>query len=104
MRIGEGFFVSFSSLLLPKRIIKGKGKEKLMQLDTINYNIKKVKFPDGQIQITLKPKKCNCYGCKKQIEWKGANSINWIDDDGYKREGRFCRDCHNEIKKMGIIK
>ena len=74
----------------------------VIKIDATQYNIKKVKFPDGQVQITMQPIKCNCRGCNKRIDWDGANSVRWTDDDGYKREGRFCRVCHSELKKRGI--
>tara|TARA_Y100001938_G_scaffold143872_1_gene217382 strand:- start:1068 stop:1319 length:252 start_codon:yes stop_codon:yes gene_type:complete len=70
-----------------------------MKIDTKNFNVKTLKYPDGSVQIKLEPKKCNCYGCSKQIEWAGANSILWIDaETNCRMQGRFCRECHQQLK------
>jgi len=67
------------------------------------YNVEQDKLPDGRIKVMLTPKKINCYGCLKEIEFAGANFMVWTDKDHYKREARFCRTCHSEIKEMGYF-
>ena len=67
------------------------------------YNIKQDTLPDGRIQVMLTPKKTNCFGCSKEVDFAGANLIVWTDKDHYKREARFCRTCHGEIKGMGYF-
>ena len=67
------------------------------------YNIKQDTLPDGRIKVMLTPKKINCFGCSKEVDYAGANLIVWTDKDHYKREARFCRTCHGEIKGMGYF-
>jgi len=67
------------------------------------YTIKQDTLPDGRIKVMLTPKKMNSFGCSKEIEYAGANLIVWTDKDHYKREARFCRTCHSEIKEMGYF-
>ena len=67
------------------------------------YNIKQDTLPDGRIKVMLTPKHVNCYGCSKEMEFAGANLMVWTDKDHYKREARFCRTCHSEIKEMGYF-
>ena len=67
------------------------------------YNIKQDTLPDGRIKVMLTPKKINCFGCSKEVDFAGANLIVWTDKDHYKREARFCRTCHGEIKGMGYF-
>ena len=67
------------------------------------YNVEKDELPDGRIKVMLTPKHTDCFGCSKEIEFAGANLMIWTDKDHYKREARFCRACHNEIKEMGYL-
>ena len=86
-------------------MIKEKEKEKEMLNSELNdkYHLEKETLSDGRIKLMLTPKKTNCFGCNKEIEFAGANLMIWTDKDHYKREGRFCRTCHQEIKKMGYL-
>ena len=67
------------------------------------YNLKSETLADGRIKLTLMPKHIDCYGCKKEIEFDGANLLVWIDKDNYKREARFCRTCKEELKEYGYF-
>ena len=67
------------------------------------YNVKQDTLPDGKIKIVLTPKHINCFGCSKEVNFAGANLMVWTDKDHYKREARFCRTCHGEIKGMGYF-
>ena len=65
-----------------------------------DFIMEKEKFADGRIRIMLTPKHMKCYGCGKEIEFKSANYLNWTDENGYKREQRFCLKCKIEIKPI----
>ena len=67
------------------------------------YNIKQDTLPDGRIKIILIPKKTNCFGCSKEMDFAGANLMVWTDKDNYKREARFCRTCKKELKEYGYF-
>jgi hypothetical protein len=104
MKIGGGFFVTNSYFYF----FMEKEKEKDMQFITEemnkNYNVEQRTNADGTIKILLTPKKTNCFGCKKRIEFKGSNVLVWTDQDNYKRSARFCRTCKDELKTMGYFK
>ena len=67
------------------------------------YDLEKETLPDGRIKVMLTPKKINCFGCSKEIEFAGANFLVWTDKDNYKREARFCRTCKEELKEYGYF-
>tara|TARA_R100000700_G_C3135783_1_gene119308 strand:+ start:591 stop:836 length:246 start_codon:yes stop_codon:yes gene_type:complete len=68
------------------------------------FNIETETFADGTIKIMMKPKKTDCFGCNKQIDYKTSNLLVWTDKDLYKREARFCRSCKSELQEMGYFK
>ena len=81
--------------------------EQMRFLNDVNndkYHMEKETLPDGRIKIMMTPKKTNCKGCSKAIEFAGANLFVWIDKDDYKREGRFCRTCKEELQQYGYFK
>ena len=84
-------------------MIKEKEKEMLNSELNDKYHLEKETLPDGRIKLMLTPKKTNCFGCKKEMEFAGANLMIWTDKDHYKREARFCRTCNQEIKEMGYL-
>ena len=86
-------------------MIKEKEKEMQFITDDIKdkYDLEKETLPDGRIKVMLTPKHVNCYGCEKEIEYKGSNLLVWVDDNHYKREARFCRTCKSELKEYGYF-
>ena len=110
INFGGGFFISANKFFA---VQKEKEKEKEMKVSTDDlkgidylmhkYNVEKDELPDGRIKVMLTPKHIDCFGCSKEIEYKGSNLIVWVDKDHYKREARFCRTCSSELNTMGYF-
>lgn len=71
---------------------------KKIKLDSNKYHINK-STNDGCITYVLKPKKRNCFVCKKSFESTGNEILFWKDDDSNKRNGWFCKEHYSLWKK-----